>query len=185
MRYSILFGTLIALVIYIFCQWMIIGIVSTNDLQSAYQSGGPITQAVQILAKKTWVKSAINLFGISALITSLLGVSFSVIDFLEDGLKLKRKGKHRFVLCLLTLVPPFIITTYNPSIFLFASGLAGGFGEAFLNGILPAWLVWIGRYKQNLQSGFKLFGGKILLTIILIISVIVIGLEINILMQGH
>jgi tyrosine-specific transport protein len=111
MRYSILFGTLIALVIYIFCQWMIIGIVSTNDLQSAYQSGGPITQAVQILAKKTWVKSAINLFGISALITSLLGVSFSVIDFLEDGLKLKRKGKHRFVLCLLTLVPPFIITT--------------------------------------------------------------------------
>ena len=183
MRYSIFFGTLIPLIIYLFWQWLIIGTLSQNVLEQSFQEGGPITQTMQILSQKKWIKTAIQTFGLSAIVTSLLGVSFSVVDFLGDGLKLKRVGKHRFVLCLLTLVPPFIITSYNPSIFLLAIGIAGGFGEAFLNGILPAWLVWIGRYRKGHKSSFKIPGGKIVLAILLLLGLVVMGLELKILLS--
>ncbi|NGX48821.1 MAG: Tyrosine-specific transport protein [Candidatus Anoxychlamydiales bacterium] len=183
MRYSIFFGSFLALIIYLFWQLTIIGIVPTNELETIYREGGPITQTIQILSQKQWIRNCIKLFGISALATSFLGVSFSVIDFLGDGLNLKRTGKHRFVLVLLTLIPPFIITSYNPSIFLLSFGLAGGFGEAFLNGILPAWLVWIGRYKNKLKSKHMLIGGKIMLGIIILIGLIVMGIEIKILLH--
>jgi tyrosine-specific transport protein len=185
MRYSILFGTLLALVIYVFWQWMIIGIVSTSDLEAAYQGGGPITQAVRLLSQKQWIVSSIRLFGIAALLTSMLGVSFSVVDFLGDGLNLRRTGRHRFVLVLLTLIPPLIITSANPSIFLLAFGLAGGFGEAFINGILPAWLVWVGKYSQKLKSSFNVYGGRVTLAIIILLGFVAMGIEIFILMNGH
>ena len=114
----------------------------------------------------------------------MLGVSFSMVDFLGDGLSLKRKGWDRCILCLLTFVPPFIITSIDPSIFIVAIGVAGGFGEAFLNGILPAWLVWVGRYRRKLRSPYLLPGGKITLAVLIAAAFIVIILEGIVLYRG-
>lgn len=90
---------------------------------------------------------------------------------------MKRTGYQRFVLCFLTFIPPFAIASMDPSIFIQALGVAGGFGEAFLNGILPAWLVWEGRYKKKLASDYVLIGGKTTLTLIFVIAFFVMILE--------
>ncbi len=178
MRYAIFWGTLIPFIIYVIWQWLIIGAIPINIVEEALSKGQPITEALQSFTKIGWVNASARIFSIFAIITSMLGVSFSVVDFLGDGLKMKRYGKDRFFLCLLTFVPPFILTTLDPSIFVLAIGIAGGFGEAFLNGILPALLVWKGRYKNKLESKYSLFGGRAMLSILLLISVVVIGLEI-------
>ncbi|NGX43973.1 MAG: Tyrosine-specific transport protein [Candidatus Anoxychlamydiales bacterium] len=177
MRYSILVGTIIPFIIYLLWQYLIIGAVDKEVIDQTLKAGKPITEALQSITGIGWVKALGKIFALFAIITSILGVTFSVVDFLGDGLKMKRHGKDRFFLCLLTFVPPFILTALDPSIFVLAIGVAGGFGEAFLNGILPAMLVWKGRYKDKLKSSFSLFGGRITLSVILVIGFLVMVLE--------
>ncbi len=178
MRYSIFCGTIIPFIIYIFWQYLIIGVVPIEVIQSTLKAGKPITEALENITGIGWVHEMGRIFAFFAIVTSMLGVSFSVVDFLGDGLKMKRHGKDRFLLCLLTFIPPFILTALNPSIFVLAIGVAGGFGEAFLNGILPVLLVWVGRYKMNLKSTYSLFGGKTTLAILLLVGFLVMALEV-------
>jgi tyrosine-specific transport protein len=185
MRLSILAGTLIPFVIYIVWQYIILGAIPKETVLQVAKEGIPITQTLQSITKIGWVTAMGNIFALFAIITSMLGVSFSVVDFIGDGLKMKRYGKDRFFLCLMTFLPPFIISSLNPSIFVFAIGIAGGFGEAYLNGILPALLVWKGRYKEKLTSGFSLFGGKITLAILLVFGLLVMFLEVLYILKGY
>ncbi len=168
LRYSIFFGSIIPLVVYGLWQWLIIGSVPKDLILSSLDKGESIIFAMEKVTHNAWLMTLGKVFGLFAVVTSMLGVSFSVIDFLGDGLKMKREGVHRLILTILTFLPPFILTLIDPTIFMLAIGIAGGFGEAFLNGILPAWLVWMGRYKHKIKADYKLFGGKILLIILLL-----------------
>jgi tyrosine-specific transport protein len=108
----------------------------------------------------------------------MLGVALSLVDFLGDGLKMNREKKsNRYFLVFLTFFPPFLCVIFDPTIFDRALGIAGGFGEAFLNGLLPVLLVWLGRYAMKLPSDFQLPGGKFTLALLLLISLTVIGFE--------
>lgn len=178
MRWAIIGGTLLPLIIYILWQWLIIGAVPQEYVAQSLQQGDAVVVAMQKVTGSRWVPLLARVFGLFAIITSMLGVSFSVVDFLGDGLKMKRYGFHRFLLCLLTFIPPFLLSALDPSIFLLSVGIAGGFGEAFLNGILPVWLVWKGRFDKKLPSDYVLFGGKITLIVLLLIGFLVMGLEI-------
>ncbi len=176
MRLSIFFGTLLTLVVYALWQWLIIGSVPEELLKESLQKGEPVTFALVRLTGHRWIVSLGSAFSFFAIVTSMLGVSFSLVDFLGDGLKMRRKGMHRWILCAATYIPPLIVTSLNPSLFLLAIGIAGGFGEAFLNGILPVWLVWQGRYKQKLASEVRL-GGKAFLLFLLIAGAVVMVVE--------
>ena len=113
-----------------------------------------------------------------AIITSTIGVAFSLVDFLGDGFKVKRTGIIRIALTLLTFAPPLIFALIDPTIFDKALSLAGGFGEAFLNGFLPVWLVALGRYKLKLKGSSQLGGGLKFLGLLMLISVLVALFEI-------
>jgi tyrosine-specific transport protein len=80
-------------------------------------------------------------------------------------------------LTLLAFVPPFICASINPTIFDTALGIAGGFGEAVLNGLVPIFFVGTARYTFKTKEGNK--GALILL---LILSLAVMGIEITNLM---
>jgi len=177
MQKSLLYGTLMAFIFYALWQWMIIGAIDPKAIEEAIKLGQPITFALQSLSHKPWLYNIGQLFGLFAIVTSLLGVAFSMVDFMGDGLKMRRTGMHRVLLCILTFVPPLIFTLIDPSIFLLAIGIAGGFGEAFLNGILPAWLVWVGRFKKHLKPHFAWMNSKIYLTIILLIGFLAMIIE--------
>lgn len=183
MRLSIFFGTLLTLIVYALWQWLIIGSVPEELLRESLQRGEPVTFALVRLTGHRWISSLGSAFSFFAIVTSMLGVSFSLVDFLADGLKMKRKGLHRWILCAATYLPPFIITSLNPALFLLAIGIAGGFGEAFLNGILPVWLVWQGRYKQKLAPEVH-FGGRAVLLTLLCVGMIVMVVEFFALLRG-
>jgi len=178
LRKSIFFGTLIPLIIFLVWQWLIIGAVPESAIQEALNNGLPATAALQTLVGNPWVMKLGQFFAFFALITSMLGVAFSMVDFLGDGLKIKRTGKQRAILCAIVFLPPFILTTLDPSIFVTALGFAGGFGEAFLNGLIPVMFVWVGRYMMKLGGRKQLFGGRILLAILFILSLSVAAFEV-------
>lgn len=178
LRWSIFFGTGIPLLVYILWQWLIIGAVPEGAIQNALSQGLPATAALESLTGKTWIIEAGRYFAFFAVITSMLGVAFSMVDFLGDGLKMSRTGWSRGLLTFLTFLPPFALTIWDPAIFVTAIGFAGGFGEAFLNGILPIALVWIGRYWHKLEGEHQLPGNRWLLCILFACAIAVMIVQV-------
>lgn len=178
MRLSIWFGTGVPLVIYILWQWLMIGAVPPGAIQEALNQGLPATAALESLTGKSWIVDVGRYFAFFAVITSMLGVAFSMVDFLGDGLNMPRTGKARGLLTFLTFLPPFALSVWDPKIFVTAIGFAGGFGEAFLNGILPIMLVWVGRYRHKLNGERQLPGNKWLLGTLFVYAVAVMVIQI-------
>jgi len=182
LRISIIAGTLIPFLIYSIWQWLIIGTLSLEQIEHADLIGEPITQTLHAYVGNVWVSTLGELFGFFALVTSFLGVSLSMVDFLADGLKVEREGTNRIFLCLAVFVPPVIFAASYPGIFIEAIGIAGGIGEAILNGLLPIGMVWVGRYHMHLSSSNPLFGGRFMLVVLFFITLLIMGIEIRHLM---
>lgn len=186
LRKAILFGTLIPLIVYLIWQLLIIGIVPLDSIETALNEGRPATAALQSLTGNYWIATFGKFFGLFAILTSMLGVAFSMLDFIADGMKIKpNKILTRIFLCFLVFAPPFLLSSLDPKIFVIAIGFAGGFGEAFLNGLLPVLMVWIGRYRVQLGGTEQLFGKKPMLGILMIISVLVMVLELIFVLKKH
>jgi tyrosine-specific transport protein len=178
LRLAILVGTLIPLIIYILWQWVIIGAIDSNVIAQTLKEGYPVTHALSQVALSSTIPKIGAAFAFFAIITSTLGVAFSLVDFLGDGFNVRRVGMSRAFLTLLTFIPPLIIAVVNPRIFDKALGIAGGFGEAYLNGLLPVVLVWIGRYSHKLHKPHMLPFGRTSLFTLGFFSFVVFAIEI-------
>lgn len=177
LRLAILIGASIPFVIYTLWQWMVIGSIPPKLLAHAYENEFRTYEILQLITSNPWIGALGAYFSFFALVTSLLGVSLATVDFLGDGFHSKRSGFSRGILCSLVFIPPLLLTFYNPGMFITAIGLAGGFGEAILNGLLPIAMVWVGRYHMGLKSEISLPGGKALLSALLLFTVVIIGIE--------
>jgi tyrosine-specific transport protein len=110
---------------------------------------------------------------------SYIPLAIYFFDFLADGLKWHKKGSKRVLLCLVVFGVPMWIALVYPDIFLVALGYAGGFSCAFLFGLMPPLMVWIGRYVKRLplERG-RLPGGKPLLAFLMIFALLILGAEV-------
>lgn len=178
LRSAILLGSSIPLMIYIIWEWLILGIVPLKDFQYALDHGEIATEALKTAVGNSWILDIAQSFAFFAVITSFLGVALSFVDFLADGLKIKKTPQGKVLLCALVLVPPYICALMYPTIFLSALNYAGGFGAVILFGILPALMVWMGRYRMHFKQQELVPGGKPLLILVILFSLWVIGLQI-------
>lgn len=175
LRLTLLIGSLIPLAVYFIWEFFVMGIVpingSTSSLASAWVEGSPSTKPLIELINHPILETGARLFAFFAIVTSFLGVSLSLRDFLRDALKIKKTKKGRLFACLLTFVPPlFFVLSYQRG-FLLALQYAGVF-VAILLGILPALMAW------NLPN-YKGFFKKSLLVTIILGSFFAIALEIS------
>lgn len=178
LRLAVFWGSFIPLIVYIVWQWLVIGAIPQNILLNAFQEGIPITTAFSSVTGEAYFILIGRFFAFFAIVTSTLGVAFSMVDFLGDGLGItRRKGWKRIGLTLLTFIPPFILATLNPGIFTIALGIAGGFGEAFLNGLLPIALLWVGKYTWKLKADLAWLENKGILIFLALYAFFVIFLE--------
>jgi len=178
----VLIGSLIPLLVYLLWELCIVGIIpgqGDNGLLYIQQHGHPATDVPKALEKmlhSPMITTASSYFSIFALITSLLGVSLSLFDFLADGLGLKKNLKGKLLLALITFVPPLIFVLYFPRGFNFALSFAGLF-VALLLGILPALMVWQGRYRLALEKPLMPFLGKSSIILTILFFLVVVGIE--------
>lgn len=177
LRMSIILGTSIPMIVYVLWQWLIIGIFSETVLSKILTQGKPVTFALEAITHNHSIKILGQLFALFAIVTSTLGVAFSLVDFLGDGFKVSRKGFKRVVLTFFTFFPPLCFAMIYPAIFEEALSVAGGFGEAFLNGILPVALLWIGRYSYHIKGERPLPVGRIILFFLFLFSSFTIVIE--------
>ncbi len=181
LRLVLIIGSLIPLFVYISWELLTLGIIplqGSTGLAEGYQKGIDGATLLGIYLGQTELSLLARLFSLFAIVTSFLGVSLSLRDFLADGLRIQKTQKGRLVLYLLTFVPPLAITLIDPRAFLNALEYAGAFGVVTLLGLFPVLMVWRGRYVQQRTGEFRTPGGQWTLAIALVISLAVIGLEI-------
>lgn len=182
LRWVILIGGFIPLVVYTIWEVLTLGIIplyGPHSLVEGYKQGLDGASILGEYLGHSNLSLTARCFSLFAIVTSFLGVSLSLSDFLADGLKIQKTPKGRMILYLLTFVPPLLFTLTDPHAFLHALQYAGAFGVVSLLGLFPVLMVWRGRYYQHRESKFKTPGGKIALVIALFLSLGVIGLEIN------
>lgn len=182
LRLSLALGTLLAMAFYSLWQYLVIGSVDASSLKQAVSDGKTVIFALQQVVANPSLFLWGKWFGALALLTSLLGVSLSMVDFFADGCKILSIKASRLLLCAITFLPPLLFTLLNPKVFTTALGVAGGIGESVLNGLLPIALLWVSKYKlaeQNTHVGL----GKLALACLFALSTSVLGIEIYELMR--
>jgi tyrosine-specific transport protein len=177
MRLSIILGSAIPLVGYLIWEWIILGIIPHEEFATALEQGNMITHTLKSVVGRAWIADIMEYFAFFAIVTSFLGVALSFVDFLADGLHIKKNRNGKVIVCFLALGPPLFFSILYPKIFIEALNYAGGFGAVILFGVLPALMVWVGRYRKKLWSDKILPGGKASLLLIILFGSTVFVLQ--------
>lgn len=170
-------GSAIPLVIYLLWEWVILGLTPLSEFKEALDQGEIATEALKDAVGSAWIGDVAQTFAFFAIITSFLSVAVSFVDFLADGLSIKKDFFGKIILALLVLMPPLLFALFYPSIFLNALNYAGGYGAVFIFGIIPALMVWQGRYRKKLGFPSIVPGGKPLLIAVMLFSAAVMVLQ--------
>lgn len=181
-RLAIVLGSSIPLVIYMIWEFLILGIVppeGPNGLLETASLGKNAVAPLKYFVQSDWIITFSHWFAFFALTTSFIPLALSFFDFLADGLKWQKKGMKRVLLTFATFGIPTIIALIYPHIFLVALGYAGGISCAFLFGLMPPVLAWIGRYNKHYPRDTRqLPGGKPALVALMVFSLLILAGEI-------
>ena len=179
-RITIIGGSLLAFLIYLIWEVIVLGVVpleGKHGLIETFHLDREGSQALTAILSSSWVAVFAQGLAFFAILTSFLAQALSLVHFLADGLKVASEKKESLLLCLLALIPPLLISFACPMLFFKALNFAGGFCAVLLFGILPALIVWIGRYHKKENSRYRVPGGKALLLFVLAFSSFVFILQ--------
>ncbi|ENM5775108.1 amino acid permease [Vibrio mimicus] len=175
LRKAILIGSAIPLVIYIFWQLVTLGVVS----QSALLDNMGLTALIGVLSTTVHQSNLSNIIGVFAdlaLLTSFLGVSLGLFEFMGDSLRNKQGKMNRPLASVVTFLPPLIFALFYPQGFIMALGYAA-IALAILAIFLP--LVMVVKVRtQATNQHYQVMGGNIALTVTGLIGFLIIGAQI-------
>jgi tyrosine-specific transport protein len=176
--FVLFFGSLIPLLVYILWQVILLGILPLEGpmgLITALKRGEAATSLLSAVVGCSAVNTIAQLFALSAIVTSFLAQSLSLVDFLSDGLKIPKQGKGFIALVCLALIPSFLCAYFYPGIFIKALNWAGGFAAVILFGCLPVMMVWKIRNEESTAPILR--GGKRVLILIFVTACSIFLLE--------
>lgn len=181
LRRSIILGTTSALLVYVSWQSLVLGTVLLDGdfgLAEALAQGKPATEFLGVSVNNPWLGTIAAFFAFFSLVTSFLGIALGLFDFLADGLKIKKNHLGNIALGLLVAVPTLFFAINFKKCFLLALDSSGGIGDSLLNGLLPAFMLWVGRYHHHMVSEYRIPGGKPLIALVVVYAVFVFTIEI-------
>lgn len=180
LQLAIIIGSIIPLIFYLVWEFITLGIIplgGADSLTSSYIKGeggaGPLVVTLTNMLNKPWIAKAATMLTFFTIITSFMGVSLSLTDFLRDGLKIKRTHSGRFIACLLTFLPPLLFVYAVPGGFMLALQYAAVFVVIILC-IMPALMTWTLPKPCKFRSSW----GRALIVVVLVISTYVIGMDV-------
>ncbi len=173
----IVIGSLIPLGVYLIWELVVLGIVPPPLLSVGFKEGANGAQILSDLLEHSQMALTARFLAFFAIITSFLGVSLSLADFLADGFKIKKTPSGKGMICLLTFGPPIVFALSNPRAFLVALDYAGTFGVILLLGLMPSLMALCGRERFKAKSRFQAPGGQFLLMTSIALSLMLILLE--------
>jgi tyrosine-specific transport protein len=175
LRIAILLGSFIPLVCYVMWDFVIMGVIPmTGDgsliaIAHSKQSTSDLANTLSTTIARDTATFFIKLFTSICVVTSFLGVALCLSDFLADGLRLEKQGWNQCIIQVMTFLPPLAIVLFWPNMFITALRYAG-IGSCILLLLLPAMMVWCGRYHRKMARGYRVAGGKPLLIFLMVFA---------------
>lgn len=182
LKKAILIGSLIPLICYVVWDMVIMGVIPLNGINGlaaimhASNSTSALVANVSAAVSSEYVMFFTKLFTSICVLTSFLGVSLCLTDFLADGFGLEKVGFNRVIIHCAVYLPPLIIILIYPNAFIRALEYAGIYSVILLI-LIPAWMTLRGR--RIYQNGVYRVGvGSMYLIglVILSLAAIIYGL---------
>ena len=180
LKKALAIGSFVPFIVYALWQLAVLGNVPAHGDVSIESALASSTNGAAILAERfgrasiATISKGVVFF---AVITSFLGVSISLFDFLADALHKRKHAAGKWKLFFFCFVPPLYFALSDPHIFFTALDYAGTIGVIVLLALMPAVMAWRKRYVLRLASPYTAPGGKIGLGIFIAISIALLGLE--------
>ncbi|MCY3974936.1 MAG: hypothetical protein OXF02_05270 [Simkaniaceae bacterium] len=153
-RSALFLGTCVTFSIYLVWMLVILGAMS----QGGSGQGSNESVLLGLLDRSgTYVASFIRGFSFFAVITSLLSVALSCVNFLANSFEVR---KRRFPYILGVILPPALFSFFNPNLFLTLLHISGGVVAVSLFGLLPVAMVWKTRYVTRGRYPRLIRGGR-------------------------
>ena len=172
---SIVFGSSLALLIYLFWLYCTMGNISREAFKGIIASGGNVDALVNYFLgtnQSKMIEFCLLVFSNLAVASSFFGVTLGLFDFLADLFKFTNSHSGRFKTVLLTFLPPTILYLFFPNGFIYGIGGAGLCATIWAV-IIPAILALKSRQKFPDQM-FTVWGGRVIPVIVITFGVVVI-----------
>ena len=158
-------GSLIPLMCYIL--WvavvrgslMLSGPYGLLKMAHSSQSVSRLTEALAHATASVWLNEVVHAFSAVCLVTSFLGVCLCCVDFIADGLGVKKSGWKKLLIFSITLAPPLFIAQVIPGAFVMALTYAGLWCIMLLI-LLPVLMAYANRYVSKRVGAYQVPGGK-------------------------
>jgi tyrosine-specific transport protein len=170
---AVMIGSFFPLCMYVLWEWLVMGNVSPSAL-TALIGHAPTVGLRDVLShhiRHGLLSPALYGLTLAVVMTSFIGVSLSMFDFLKDGLDLVA-NRQRFAILLLTFLPPFVFIMLYPHAFIMALSYAGIF-VALLLVILPMLLVYVIRRRGH-HASYRAPFHPVLILVGLVMSVLIV-----------
>lgn len=170
---SLIYGTLLALAIYILWQYVIQGNIARDAFKQVIAEGGNIGSLLKQMgsvSSSQAVGQLLNAFSYMALASSFLGVSLGLFDFIADFFKFSDNTAGRTKSALITFLPPTLAALLFPNGFLYAIGFAGLAATVWAV-IVPAFMARASR-RRFPQATYRAPGGQGMILFIILFGVI-------------
>ncbi|MCP3697896.1 MAG: amino acid permease [Aliivibrio sp.] len=172
-KISLLVGSSLPLTIYLFWQGITLGQLSQSEFEQINGLNQFITTIQQSIDHQ-FIKIALSLFADLALLTSFIGVSLGLFEFLRDSSK--KWQKSSIITAVLTYTPPLIFALFYPQGFITALGYAA-IALVILALFLPVALVFSAR-KTYKNAEYTVAGGNIALLLVVLFGLTIIGSQV-------
>ncbi|MYM60365.1 amino acid permease [Vibrio sp. OCN044] len=176
LRKAIIIGSSIPLIVYVFWQIVTLGVVSQDTLIENQGLSGLIA-TLSTKVHQSNLSQTIGVFADLALLTSFLGVSLGLFEFLGDTFNKKKESSNRVIIGAITFLPPMGFALFYPQGFIMALGYAA-ISLAVLAIFLPVLMVKKARVSQNNQDTYQVIGGNLGLTISGSVGLVIITAQI-------
>lgn len=177
LKKAIVVGSFLPLLVYLAWEFVILGIVpfsTAHEWHEVKNHGELINQVLMRAYGSDSIVHLSSMFAFFAIGTSFLPVAFSFVDFVQDGLKVKKTKIHRAILALVVLIPPYLLALGDATLFIKALNFAGGVCATLLFGFLPALMA----FKRFQGGGYTpSFSKKGVLILLMIASLCILGVE--------
>jgi tryptophan-specific transport protein len=174
-RYCLLYGSLITLAVYVLWHIATLGNIPRDEFKPITAAGGnmgDLLAALNKVADQDQLTTLLNAFAQMAVVSSFLGVTLCLFDFIADRFKFDNSGGGRFKSALLTFLPPTLGGLFFPNGFLYAIGLAG-LCACMWGTIVPAMSARGSRLKYG-SPHYRVWGGNALVYLVIGYGVLLI-----------
>lgn len=174
LRKILIIGSTIPLVSYILWLMVTLGTLGGDRVYGFEGSLPLLVTALQGLANSELLKQCIDLFANLALITSFLGVTMSLFDYVAELTRAKDDFSGRAKTWLITFIPPLLCALYYPDGFFKVLGFAA-IPLVIMIIFLPIAMA-LKQRKQNL-GGYQVSGGSAALGVAGVLGAVIIAAQ--------